>query len=534
VSGDGPIPTVLMPLARTLPGLLHEQAMVRPDAPAVITAGSSTSFSALYRRASRIAAALRRDGVGRGSRIGLLSANGADWLEVFFGVSMTGAVVVPFNTWSMPAELDFLLRDSGVSILFTRQRFLDRDFAADLDGLAQQTQNFPRVILFAPAAAHGFLTLEDYRAEARAEAPGVGPSAGDDAVILYTSGSTSAPKGVRLKHYGIVENGFNIGERQGLRPDDKVFLPVPLFWSYGSANALPATMGHGAALVLPEVFEAGSALAMIARTESTAIYTLPVITNALLRHPSFRPALTRSLRTGLTIGSPRDFLTAVENLGVSQLCNVYGATETYGNCAVTDHAWPLAKRANCQGEPLPGQTIRFRDLATGEILPRGETGLAEVSGYVSPGYSGVSAALNRDIFTEDGFYRTGDIGFLNEDGCFVFVGRDSDMIKRAGINISPAEIEDVVLTFTGVSQAGVSGAPDPERGELVVAYIVPAPGASVDVVGLMSHCRGRLSKYKLPDRFEVTDNLPFTATGKLQRKELRKQAAALFARATEA
>lgn len=505
--------------------------MLRPNLPAVITEDGEITFSTLHQRARRIAAALRRDGIHRGARVGLLAGNGAPWLECLFGASMAGAVVVPFSTWSTPAELEFLIGDSDISVLFAVPRFVDRDFEADLEALfaSGAAGKLTKVVLIAPSA-RGFTTLDGYMRQGDEPLePGSGPSASDDAVILYTSGSTSRPKGVRLKHFGIIENGFNIGERQGLRAGDRVFLPTPLFWSYGAANALPAAFTHGACLALPEKFEAGGALAMIERARCTAIYTLPAITSALLRHQSFDRARTRTLRTGLTIGSPKDFLAAAEDLGVTELCNVYGATETYGNCAVTDHRWPKERRAHCQGHPLPGQLFRFRHPETGAILPQGETGLAEVSGYVSPGYSGASSALNPDVFTQDGFYLTGDMGFLNDEGAFVFVGRDSDMIKRAGINVSPAEIEDVIRSFDGVAQAAVAGAPDVERGECVVAFVIVREGASLAIPDLLNHCRTLLSKYKLPDRVEIIDALPLTPTGKLQRKELRKLAAVLTA-----
>ncbi|TPM93639.1 class I adenylate-forming enzyme family protein [Mesorhizobium sp. B2-1-3A] len=526
------------PASRSLPDLLREQATLRPNALAVIGEHAQASFARLHERATRIAAALRRDGTGRTSRVGMLLGNGPEWLEIFFGASMAGAVVVPFSTWSTRAELEFLIGDSAITALFVRPRFLDRDFEADLDELSRAGRlgTLKTVVVLAPDTTIG-LTMDSYLdgiGDPGAWPEEEGPAPSDDAVVLYTSGSTSRPKGVRLKHFGIIENGFNIGERQGLRPGDRVFLPTPLFWSYGAANALPATFSHGACLVLPDRFEPGAALSMIERTGCTAIYTLPAITNAMLRHPDFDRSRTRTLRTGLTIGSPRDFLAAVEDLGVSRLCNVYGATETYGNCAVTSHDWPLQRRANCQGEPLPGQKFRFRDAETGALLASGQPGLVEVSGYVSPGYSGASAALNAEIFTEDGYYRTGDVGFLDADGSFVFVGRDSDMIKRAGINISPAEIEDVMKTSEGVSQAAVVGVPDAERGELVVAYVVAKEGAAVSPARLLDHCRVQLSKYKLPDRIEVVEALPLTATGKLQRKELKKAATTLLAQELQA
>ena len=148
-------------------------------------------------------------------------------------------------------------------------------------------------------------------------APGDGASAADDALILYTSGSSARPKAVRLQHYAIIENGFNIGERMGLGPEDRVLLAPPLFWAYGACNALPATLSHGAALVLQERFAAGEWIGLVERHRCTAAYTLPSITGAVLRHPEFAPERVASLRTGLMIGSPEEVRIAAERLGAA-------------------------------------------------------------------------------------------------------------------------------------------------------------------------------------------------------------------------
>ena len=192
-------------------------------------------------------------------------------------------------------------------------------------------------------------------------APGDGASAADDALILYTSGSSARPKAVRLQHYAIIENGFNIGERMGLGPEDRVLLAPPLFWAYGACNALPATLSHGAALVLQERFAAGEWIGLVERHRCTAAYTLPSITGAVLRHPEFAPERVASLRTGLMIGSPEEVRIAAERLGAAEICNIYGSTETYGNCCVTPHDWRLDRRMEGQGPPLPGMRLRVVD-----------------------------------------------------------------------------------------------------------------------------------------------------------------------------
>jgi fatty-acyl-CoA synthase len=343
--------------------------------------------------------------------------------------------------------------------------------------------------------------------------------------VLYTSGSTSAPKAVPLRQFAIIENGFNIGERQGLTAGDRVLLASPLFWAFGGANALPATFSHGATLVLLEKFDTALAIAIIERERCTSIYTLPAMTSAIARHPEYTRQRLASLRTGVTIGSSEEFLFAVQTLGAAELCNIYGATETYGNCAVTWHHWPLQRRAFCQGPPLPGQQLRFVDEETGAPVSPGTPGLTEVRGYTTTGYSGASAEQNAKAFSGDGWYRTGDLGLLNADGDFVFVGRVSEMIKRAGINVSPAEVEAVLLRHPQVAEAAVVGAPDVERGERIVAFVVAKAGG-VDTQALLRHCAADLSKYKLPDHIEVCAALPLTVTGKVQRRELKQLALA--------
>ncbi len=534
------------PFSRTLFDQLVEQAERYPDTPAVICGERSVTYGELMRQSGRVAAALRARGVRRGVRVGILINNRLEWLEVCFGASALGAVVVPFSTWSTASELEFLLADSGVRVLVALDGFAEQDFAAILSALVPEAtasgsgqwrcERFPElrhIIILGHAEVPGFADYQSIGEAAPLEErppPGEGASATDDAMILYTSGSSSRPKAVRMAHYGVVENGFNIGQRQGLRNGDRVLVAPPLFWAYGGVNAFPATLTHGATLVLQAKFEPGEALDLIEKHTCTAIYTLPGMTSALIRHPDFAPERTQSLRTGLTIGSPQDVMAAARVLGAHEICNVYGATETYGNCCVTWHHWPLERRAHCQGLPLPGVEIRIVDADTAKPVKAGKPGLVEVKGYLTPGYDGASALNNADAFTPDGFFRTGDIGRLTPAGEFVFVGRDTEMIKKAGINISPAEIEETLLRHPEVAQAGVTGVNDPQKGEIVVAFVVPGRGASPTTESIKTHCRTLASSYKVPDHIEICASLPLTVTGKIMRRDLKRSAMALLAR----
>ncbi len=511
-----------MPSSRDLGFLLREQAAKYGAHPALISGGAATGYDALAERAARIASFLAARGVKRGDRIGLLMNNRTEWVETFFGAAMAGAVTVAFSTWSKRDELEYLITDSGITLLVTLDQFSGQDFAADL-----RTMKPLDIVMLGENPDPGWLPYE-----AMLVVPPMPPGAAarpeDDAIIIYTSGSSSRPKSVPLSHGGIIENGFNIGERQGYTGADRVLLPPPLFWSYGSANALSAAVTHGATLVLQSRFEPGEALDLIERHRCTALYTLPAITAALLSHPAFQPERTSSLRTGLTIGAPQDVVTAAEGLGAREICNVYGQTETYGNCCVTWHHWPLDRRAACQGPPLPGVTIRIVDETNGAVLPPGQAGLIEVHGHVMRGYTGASAGQNEAALTADGFFRTGDMGELTADGDIRFIGRTTEMIKKGGINISPAEVEDVLMRHPAVALAGVVGVPDRMQGELIAAFVMLRPGHILTENGLIAHCRDTASRYKVPDFISFRDTLPITVTGKLMRRDLKPLALALL------
>jgi fatty-acyl-CoA synthase len=498
-----------------------------PQQPVMISGDDATSYAELAERAGRVAAWLRGRGVRRNDRVGLLSVNRPEWLEVYFGAAALGAVLAPFSTWSTAAELEFLLQDAGVSNLFTQTSYRGQEFAADVAAM-QSAGKLPALRRVVCLDRPDYIACRE-TAPLGDLAPGEGASAGDPLVILYTSGSSSRPKCVPLSHYAAIENGFNIGERMGLTADDRVMISIPLFWSYGAVNALMAAMSHGATLVLQERFEPGEALDLVERHRCTAFYTLPAMTSALLAHPDFAPKRTASLRTGVTIGAPQDIVRAAEELGMAEICNVYGQTESYGNCCVTPHDWPIEKRAKCQGPPLPGVTIRIRDPETGADLAPGEVGEVLVKGYLTPGYAGASASANAEAFSEDGFFRTGDLGSLDIDGNLVFAGRISEMIKRSGINVSPAEVEEALQRSPAVDLAGVTGVEDAVKGEIIVAFIVARPGSDPTSESLRRHCRELLSGYKVPDRIFFRGDLPLTPTGKLMRRELRALATAAVA-----
>jgi fatty-acyl-CoA synthase len=533
----------LSPRGRTLGALLDELAAARPDADAVVFGGTRLSYRALKARADELARAFLAVGVRRGDRVAVILPNRPEWLLALFAASKVGAITVGVSTFSTPREIEWTIGHCRPAVIVTLDSFRGRDYLGALYATCPElaraepgrirSERLPelRAVVCVDERRHpGIERFVDLPARAagvreaareRAQAA-VAPT--DLAYILYTSGSTATPKGVMLAHGGVIANGFEIGERQHLTAADRLWLAVPLFWSFGSANALPAIVTHGGCVVLQESFEPGEALALLDEQRCTVYYGMANMARAMLEHPDRRRRRLAAMRTGLTIGLPGDLEMTMEAVAARELCNVYGSTETYGNCSVTDAGDPLALRLETQGLPLPGMDIRVVDPASGQARGRGEVGELRVKGHVTPGYF-ADAEQTRAAFDAQGYFRTGDLGLLREDGRVSFRGRLKEMIKTGGVNVAPLEVEAILASHDAVKQAYVVGIPDRDRGELVVAAVELRDGATATADALTLFCRERLASYKVPTRFVFrrADEFPRTATGKVQKPRLREE-----------
>ena len=460
-----------------------------------------------------------------------------------FAISKIGAVTVGVSTFSSPREIAWTVEHCRPAAILTLESFRGRSYLGPLYDSCHElagsrpgrlrSERWPelRAVVCVDDRTHdGVYRLDDFMARA-SEVPAAALATAQAAVtpadlcfILYTSGSTATPKGVALAHGGVVENGFAIGERQHLSAADRLWLAVPLFWSFGSANALPAIVTHGGCVVLQESFDPGEALALLEGERCSVYYGMANMARAILEHPDRPRRRLGAMRTGLTIGIPEDIRMTIEAVGARELCNVYGATETYGNCAVTDARDPFAVRLETQGLPLPGMDIRVVDPVSGRPLGRGEVGEFRVKGYVTPGYYR-DAEQTRAAFDADGYFVTGDLGLIGEDGRVRFRGRLKEIIKTGGINVAPLEVEAVLMTHADVKQAHVVGIPDRDRGELVVAAVELHAGATATAEALTAFCREHLASYKVPARvvFRKADEFPRTPTGKVQKPRLRDE-----------
>ena len=524
-----------IPASRTLPDLLDELASRFPHREAVVDGAQRLTYRQWRARARDLAKGLFRLGVRRGDTVALLMPNRAEWLVTDFAVVLLGATLVPISTWSRPRELEYVLNHCDASTLVTVDRFLGQDYLATLAELDPGSARLPRlrrVIGQGGGRRAGVTRFEDVPdlgadvtdAEIDAGQRAVTPD--DVAYILYTSGTTSTPKGVQLQHRGLIENMFAIGERQHLGPADRLWMGISLFWGFGCENALLAVMTHGGAVVLQEQFEAGEALALIERERCSLYYGTPNIALALWEHPGRARHDLSSLRTGAAIGSPQA-MQMVMDLGAREICNVYGLTECYGNCTVTDAHDPVDVRLHTVGRPLPGMDVRVVDPETRRALGPGEVGEIVIRGYMTPGYY-KDPEKNAAAFDADGFFRSGDFGTFDADGRLLFRGRLKEMVKTGGVNVAPLEVEEVLLAHPDVEQVYVVGLPDARKEEILAAVIVLKDGRAVGVDALRAFCRERLAAFKVPQelRFLTRAELPVTATGKVQKVKLRESLAA--------
>jgi acyl-CoA synthetase (AMP-forming)/AMP-acid ligase II len=345
-----------------------------------------------------------------------------------------------------------------------------------------------------------------------------------DLALLYTSGTMGKPKGVRLGHRGVIETAQLTAEAVGVTGDDRVFAAIPLFASFGFGSAV-GTVAVGATLVLQEHFDAAAALALMARERVTIIHGVPTTFHLLMRAPGFDAGRVRDagLRAGLVAGAPAD-----EELlrPVRRWCDVhvaYGLTETGPAVTVTRPSDPEEKRLTTAGRPLPGVEVMAVDVLTGQLHgPTEAVGeIAVRSPGVTSGYARMPAETQR-AFTPDGFFLTGDLGILDEEGYLRIVGRRKETIVRGGVQVYPREIEDQLRAHPAVEDVCVVGVPHDVLGELICACVVPIEGAVITGKDIKDYARDTLANYKTPDLVRFFDRFPMTPSGKVRRRELER------------
>jgi fatty-acyl-CoA synthase len=519
-----------MPTSRTIADLIDEMAARYPEHEAIVYRDERLTYAVLRERMRALAKGLYAIGVRRGDHVAILMGNQTEWLLVDYAVTLLGATLVSINTWYKSHELAHALKISEANVLVTADRYLRQDYMPMLAQAGVGTERLPylrQVVCLSDERFPGTLPFTDLwklgesiddsliDAAQRAVAPH------DIAYILFTSGTTSLPKGVPLAHYGLIENMWGIGERLHMTENDRLWMGVSLFWGLGCENALFAALTHGACVVLQHAFDAGEALALFEQERCTVYYGTQNMNVAIHGHADRSIRDLSSLRTGATMG-PKALQLAAD-FGVRKICHIYGLTEVYGNCCFTDADDPADVRFRTSGRPLPGHEVVIADPVTHRPLPVGETGEIKIRGYVTPGYY-KDPAKNAESFDSEGYFLSGDRGCFDEQGNLVFLGRIKEMVKSGGINIAPVEIEEFLTSNARVSEVFVVGVPDPIKEEVLAAAIVPEEPSALTEDELRELCRASLAGYKVPRyiKFVSAAELPRTATGKVQKDVLRK------------
>lgn len=544
--GMDSVAPVNMPKARHLGTLLDEVAARSPTAPFLWYRGRELQYSEFNRLVSAVAKGLKALGLKRGDRLAVLSTNRPEWILLCLAGMRLGAIACPVNTWYKREELRYMLEHSDPSLVFALPRFRRNDYRNVLADLIPGVEHSRLGGLICPSipSLRGVAFFEEGLSDLSVQfeelcalgrdiddselAAASAAAASDDiAFILYTSGSTGYPKAVMLKHGHLVENGFNIGERLHLNESDRIWLGTPLFYSFGSANGLMAALTHGSCVVLDDAFTPESALATLADSRSTAYYGVGDMTRAIVEHPEFSRELIPELRKGNIGDTKNDVLLALTVLGVDLACNQYGLTEGYGNSTLTDAYDNLETKVNTQGLLLPGWEMQIVDPVSKIPVLGGQLGEVYIRGYVTPGYYKDDERTKAAI-DSDGWYLTGDLGRLREDGRFVFHSRIGEMIKRSGVNVAPDEVTAVLLTHPLIRQAYAVGVPDARLGERIVAFVEADESLTEDEV--RNFVRANAASYKTPDNVLFTSNeeLPRVASGKVPVRLLRAEAVRLL------
>jgi fatty-acyl-CoA synthase len=524
----------------TVGQLLTRLAVALPANEALVYSSRNLrwTFADLEREARLIARGLIAAGVNRGDRVAVWATNVPEWIVLQFALAKIGAILVTVNTSLRAREIEYLLRQSKTSMLFTIAGFKGVDY---LKELRESGAKLARVFLIGDpssadlsavalaeldAAPYGelrnlALTVPESAVDERESHVAV-----DDVINMqYTSGTTGFPKGVMLSSRNIVNNGYWIGEGLGYTPVDRLCLCVPLFHCFGCVLGVLAAYTHGVCLCPLEFFEPLQALETVDREKCTALYGVPTMFLAELEHPQFDRFDTSSLRTGIMAGAlcPEPLMRRViDKMHLPELTIVYGLTETSPGLTQTPRDAGVVERTQTVGRSMPEIELRIVDPQTGEDVPVGADGELWARGYVvMKGYFEMAEATAAAI-TDDGWLKSGDQASIDAGGRVRITGRIKDIIIRGGENIAPKEVEDVLRNHPAIADASVYAVKSEFFGEEVAAALRLHPGATIDADEVRNFCRDRIAKFKVPRFIRIVDNFPLTASGKVQKFRLRE------------
>jgi acyl-CoA synthetase (AMP-forming)/AMP-acid ligase II len=511
----------------TVARLLREQARSPGDHPLLICDADRISYAEAERLSAVVARGLIALGVGKGTHVGLLYPNGTEWVVGMLAAARIGAVVVPFSTFATVRELREQLVDSDVRILLTAASYRSQDFVRRLADVFDKSDTAFEATVFStavPQLRHVCVGYADVFRRADAIDSALLAAMEDDVdgsdalTIVYTSGSTSAPKGVVHTHAALLRHQLSLNDIRGLTADDKLFCNSPFFWIGGFGFGLIATMLAGATLVCSNAVDAGETLDLLEVERPNITNGFAAGVAHLGHHPSFGARDLSSMRRGnlYPIMAP-DARPADPELRH----NMLGMTEAGSVVLLSgdDTDQPEHRRGSF-GRPAPGFDTKVVDPDCGAAVNVGDVGELCIRGpYVMQRYYKRS---REECFDADGWFHTGDLVRADDNGFYYFLARRGSMIKTAGANVSPAEVERAIARVSNGTTSYAFGIPDPTRGQVVAAVVVSEEG--IDMEALTRALRTELSVYKIPRRFLTLrpSDVPLMSSGKVDIQELKK------------
>jgi HIP---CoA ligase len=524
--------------AETIPSILRAAAEKYATLEAVVDGPSRPTFAEVANSVEQIERALIASGIASGDRVAIWAPNGLTWILVSFAVYGVGGVLVPINTRYKGEEAAGVLSTAEVKLLFTVTDFLGTDYTALLAGLPGLERLSETVVMSGPVpeaatAWSTFLSRADAVTPDQARARESAVKADDPSDIIFTSGTTGLPKGAVLRHGASVETYVQWSRGVGLAEGDRVLVIYPFFHTAGLKSGILAAFIRGATLVPHAVFEVGSVVARVAEEQITVLPGPPSIFQSILNHADFASFPLGSLRLSITGAAvvPVELIARMKSdLELDIVITAYGLTETHGTATICEQTDTIETIATTVGHPLDGLELRIVD-DDGVDQPVGSPGEVLVRGFnIMSEYFNAPAATKATL-DADGWLATGDVGSLDERGYLRIVDRKKDILIVGGFNVSPAEVESILLRRDDIAQVALVAVPDERLGEVGAAFAVPRPGTNPDPDEIVAWSRDHMANFKAPRYVFLVDSLPTNPSGKILKPELRTRAAALTGRA---
>ncbi|GAA3774134.1 linear/branched/unsaturated fatty acid:CoA ligase LbuL [Streptomyces coacervatus] len=511
-------------LGDTIGANLDRAVAAWPDREALVDvpSGRRWTYAQFGAAVEELAQALVVGGVAKGDRVGIWAVNCPEWVLVQYATARIGAIMVNINPAYRTHEVEYVLKQAGISLLFASLSHKTSDYRAMVGQVRGGCPELREVVYIGDPSWQALLrrATPDVSFEAL--------SCDDPINIQYTSGTTGFPKGATLSHHNILNNGYFVGESIAYTEQDRICIPVPFYHCFGMVMGNLAATSHGACMVIPAPsFDPKATLEAVQQERCTSLYGVPTMFIAELNLPDFATYDLSTLRTGIMAGSPcpvEVMKRVVAEMHMAEVSICYGMTETSPVSLQTRRDDDLEHRTGTVGRVLPHIEVKIVDPATGVTQPRGEAGELCTRGYsVMLGYWN-EPEKTAEAVDPGRWMHTGDLATMREDGYVEIVGRIKDMIIRGGENIYPREIEEFLYGHPKIADVQVVGVPDERYGEEVLACVIPRdPADPPTLEDVRAFCEGQLAHYKVPSRVQILETFPMTVSGKVRKIELREK-----------